>query len=126
MASLFRLLFQRQVIKTRLKNDAAWATLQKRNRLADPGNNMLLYRLPKSELRQLITRPCPVSVTVEKDIVASSKRLRTFLGIKEELATQRCPLGKNCGCLTQTEEEPATLSDVQAVLFGLYDNEPEE
>jgi hypothetical protein len=66
MAQLFRHLFENQTLKRRVKapadSDILKLILHYCKKL-DPKNQLILFRLPKSELHQIAAIPCPTTDT---------------------------------------------------------------
>ena len=66
MSLLFKHVFEKQVIHGRLNlikpfsSSDLMSQMMKRNSAVDPGNNLLLYRLPKIEFREIASKSEPL------------------------------------------------------------------
>lgn len=125
MAQLFRHMFHSQTLTKRIKlssntfsADLISKELNKYTFRYDPKNELALHRMPKQELYEVASVPCPTSDSIE-----SAKALRKFTGVPERKVCQQCPLKSKCRFRDQEIEGKASLSDVYKLLNGFYQSQ---
>ena len=111
MAQFFRALFERKLLIQRLKITSdtlpsdpttLLRAISGYTRLHDPNNQIVLFRLPQSELKTLAETPCPVtnsnptSSETDQAVMDSSKRLRTLFSVKESSVCASCKFADTC------------------------------
>lgn len=133
MANLYKHVFDKKIAQNLLglqtfTRDELFASLQKFLKMHDPGDQLILYRLPKNELQIIGSLPCPVVFKddkidkTDKIVINASKALRQhFLNFKEEKSCSNCPLASTCLMKNKLSSvEKASITDVTMLLGSLY------